>query len=124
MTFRSDPFVRWVRMPAAFVVVASLAALIDVAVLRALFAAHGFASTGALVAAKVAALAVAASVRLVLYRAVLLDAVRRVMHEQVARPPAPGEVRATVVVPALDEASAHRFDHRGHPWRRSPTLPW
>jgi len=104
MTFRSDPFVRWVRMPGAFVAVATLAALIDVLVLRSLYAAHGFSSTPALVGAKLVALSVAAVVRLVLYRAVLLGAVRRTLHEQVVRPPAPGVVRATVIVPALDEA--------------------
>jgi len=108
MTFRSDPFVRWVRMPAAFVVVAALAALVDVAVLRGVFAAHGFSSTTALVGAKVVALAAAAALRLVLYRAVLLGAVRRSLHERVARPPAPGMLRATVIVPALDEAAGIR----------------
>lgn len=105
MTFRSDPFVRWVRMPAAFVVVAALAALVDVAVLRGVFAAHGFSSTSALVGAKLVALGAAAALRLVLYRAVLLGAVRRTLHERVARPPAPGLLRATVIVPALDEAT-------------------
>jgi putative flippase GtrA len=103
-TFRSDPFVRWVRMPMAFVAVASLAALVDVAVLRAVFAARGFDTTPALVAAKVVALLAAALVRLVLYRAVLLEAVRQTLHERVPRPIAPGALRASIVVPALDEA--------------------
>ncbi|MEQ1785532.1 MAG: glycosyltransferase [Acidimicrobiales bacterium] len=105
MTFRSDPFVRWVRMPGAFVAVATLAALVDVAVLRGVFAASGFSSTLALVGAKLVALAVAAAVRLVLYRAILLQVVRRTLHERVERGPAPGSVRATVIVPALDEAA-------------------
>jgi len=105
MTFRSDPFVRWVGMPGAFVVVATLAAAVDVVVLRGVFAAHGFTSTSALVGSKVVALAAAASVRLVLYRGVLLGAIRRSLRSRVPRPPAPGEVRATVVLPALDEAA-------------------
>jgi dolichyl-phosphate beta-glucosyltransferase len=105
MTFRSDPFVRWVQMPTAFVVVAAIAALVDVVVLRGVFAAHGFSSTPALVGAKAVALAAAASVRLVLYRAVLLSAVRRSLLAKVARPPAPGVLRASVIVPALDEAA-------------------
>lgn len=105
MTFRSDPFVRWVQMPTAFVIVAAIAALVDVIVLRGVFAAHGFSSTPALVGAKAVALAAAATVRLVLYRAVLLSAVRRSLHEKVARPPAPGVLRASVIVPALDEAA-------------------
>ena len=104
MTFRSDPFVRWVQMPGAFVVVAAAAALVDVIVLRGLYAAHGFTSTVALVGAKLVSLSVAAVVRLVLYRAVLLSAVRRKLHEPVPRGPAPGVVRATVIVPAFEEA--------------------
>ncbi len=105
MTFRSDPFVRWVRMPAAFVAVAGLAALVDVGVLRGVFAVHGFSSTAALLEAKCVALAAAAVVRLVLYRAVLLGVVRRTLQERVTRPPAPGTLRASVVVPAFEEGA-------------------
>lgn len=103
MTFRSDPFVRWVRMPGAFMVVATVAALADVVVLRTLYAARGFSTTAALVGAKLISLSLAALVRLVLYRAVLLGAVRRTLREKVEREPAPGTERATVIVPALDE---------------------
>ena len=105
VTFRSDPFVRWVRMPAAFVTVAALAGLVDVIVLRSLYAAHGFDSVGGLAAAKLGAVAVAAVVRLVLYRAVLLSVVRRSIRERIPRPAAPGSLRATVVLPAFDEAA-------------------
>src|SRR5687768_4574260 len=42
VTFRSDPYVRWVQVPSAFAAIAGLAALVDVGVLRALFAATGF----------------------------------------------------------------------------------
>jgi putative flippase GtrA len=104
-TFRSDPFVRWVRFPAAFVVVAALAALVDVVVLRSLYAAHGFTTAAGLTGAKAVALAAAAAVRLLLYRAVLLGVTRRSLHEQVPRPSAPGALRLTVIVPALDEAA-------------------
>jgi dolichyl-phosphate beta-glucosyltransferase len=104
VTFRTDPYVRWVRMPAAFLAVAIVAALVDVTVLRVLFAAHGFTSTGALMAAKVVALLAAATVRGLLYRAILLSTVRRSLHERVPRPLPAGEHRATVIVPALDEA--------------------
>lgn len=103
-TFRSDPFVRWVRMPLAFVAVALAAGVVDVVVLRAVFAARGFDTTPALVAAKAVALVAAAVVRVVLYRAVLLQAVRHTLHERATRPTAPGDLRASVVVPALDEA--------------------
>jgi putative flippase GtrA len=103
-TFRSDPFVRWVQMPVAFVAVAAWAALVDMVVLRALFAARGFDTTPALVAAKAVALLAAAIVRLVLYRLVLLQSARQHLHRRVPRSPAPGSLRATVVIPALDEA--------------------
>lgn len=105
MTFRSDPFVRWVRMPGAFVVIATLAALVDVVVLKGIDTAQGLSSVSALVGGKAVALAAAAALRIVLYRAVLLTVVRRSLHERVDRPPAPGPLRATVVVPALDEAA-------------------
>lgn len=104
VTFRSDPFVRWVRRPWAFVGVASVAAVVDVLVLRGVFAAHAFETAGGLVAAKLVALAAAAAVRFVLYRALLLSVVRREMRERVDRPPAPGDRRVSVVIPALDEA--------------------
>lgn len=104
VTFRTDPYVRWVRMPGAFVAVAVFAGLVDVVVLRGLFAAQGATSAAGLTAIKLVALAVAAAVRLLLYRAVLLGTVRRAIHERVPRPPAPGDLRASVVIPALDEA--------------------
>ena len=104
VTFRSDPFVRWVRMPWAFIAVAATAALVDVVVLRGLHAAHGFDTAGGLVAAKGVSLAAAAAVRLGLYRALLLNVVRREMGARVDRPPAPGDRRASIVIPALDEA--------------------
>ena len=72
VTFRSDPYVRWVEVPPAFVGVALVAAAVDVIVLRALFAGTGFSSTTALVEAKLVALVAAGAVRLVGYRWVLL----------------------------------------------------
>src|SRR6266540_229167 len=56
VTFRSDPYVRWVRVPLAFVAVAGSAAVVDVVVLRALFAGTGFDTVDGLVAAKLVAL--------------------------------------------------------------------
>jgi putative flippase GtrA len=104
VTFRSDPYVRWVEVPPAFVVVAVVAALADVAVLRAVFAGTGFDSTTALVEAKVVALVVAGLVRLVGYRWVLLGEITRANRSRWQRPPAPGDCRLSVVVPAYDEA--------------------
>src|SRR3546814_8834654 len=91
-------------MPGTFLVVAAIAALVDVVVLRSLFAAEGFTTAASLVLAKVVALLAAAGVRFVLYRAVLLGAVRRGLQARTARTPAGGSVRASIVVPALDEA--------------------
>jgi hypothetical protein len=96
--------VRWVEVPPAFVVVAVVAALADVAVLRAVFAGTAFDSTTALVEAKVVALVVAGLVRLVGYRWVLLGEITRANRSRWQRPPAPGDCRLSVVVPAYDEA--------------------
>jgi putative flippase GtrA len=104
VTFRSDPYVRWVEVPAAFVGVASLAALVDVMVLRALYAGTGFSSTAALIEAKVVALVVAGAVRLVGYRWVLVGELTSARRVRWARPAPPGDLRMTVVVPAYREA--------------------
>jgi dolichyl-phosphate beta-glucosyltransferase len=104
VTFHSDPYVRWVEVPAAFVGVAALAAVVDVVVLRALFAGTGFSSTAALVEAKLVALVVAGVVRLVGYRWVLLGEHTRARRARWDRPRAPGACRLTVVVPAYEEA--------------------
>jgi putative flippase GtrA len=104
VTFRSDPYVRWVEVPAAFVGVAAVAAIVDVAVLRALFAGTGFSSTAALVEAKVVALVVAGAVRLVGYRGVLVAELTSARRVRWARPEPPGDFRLSVVVPAYGEA--------------------
>jgi len=104
VTFRSDPYVRWVEIPPAFFGVAAVAATVDVIVLRALFAGTGFDSTATLVEAKVVALLAAGAVRLVGYRWVLLGELTWARRVRWARPPAPGDYRLSVVVPAYDEA--------------------
>jgi putative flippase GtrA len=104
VTFHSDPYVRWVEVPAAFVGVAALAAVVDVVVLRAVFAGTGFTTTAALVEAKVVALVAAGVVRLVGYRWVLLGEHTRARRARWERPQAPGDCRLSVVVPAYDEA--------------------
>jgi dolichyl-phosphate beta-glucosyltransferase len=104
VTFRSDPYVRWVEVPPAFVGVAVLAAAVDVAVLRAVFAGTAFSSTTALVEAKVVALVAAGLVRLVGYRWVLLGELTRARRARWQRPAPPGDCRLSVVVPAYDEA--------------------
>ena len=104
VTFRSDPYVRWVEIPPVFVGVAALAAAVDIAVLRAVFAGTGFSSTTALVEAKLVALVVAGLVRLVGYRWALLGELTWARRVRWARPAPPGDYRLSVVVPAYDEA--------------------
>jgi putative flippase GtrA len=104
VTFHSDPYVRWVHVPVAFVGVAAVAALVDVTVLRALYAGTGFESTAALVEAKVVALVAAGGVRLAGYRWVLVSRLTRARRQRWPRPDPPGDRRLTVVIPAYGEA--------------------
>jgi dolichyl-phosphate beta-glucosyltransferase len=104
VTFRSDPYVRWVQVPLAFVGVAVMAAGVDVVVLRALFAGTGFHTVDSVLMAKLLALAAAATVRWFGYRAVLLAGLTLARKVRMPRPPAPGDVRLSVVVPAYHEA--------------------
>jgi dolichyl-phosphate beta-glucosyltransferase len=104
VTFRSDPYFRWLEVPVAFVGVAAVAAAVDVVVLRAAFAGTGFSSTVALVEAKVVALAAAGAVRWLGYRWVLLGELTSARRVRWDRPPPPGDRRLSVVVPAYGEA--------------------
>ncbi|MGI8939806.1 MAG: glycosyltransferase [Iamia sp.] len=104
ITFAGDPAVRWVQHPLAFVLAATAAGVVDVAVLRALVELTGWETAPELVAAKLPAIAVAAIVRFLAYRWVLFGPVRAELCERSLRPPAPGGRRLTVVVPAYREA--------------------
>jgi putative flippase GtrA len=103
VTFRSDPYVRWVEMPAVFVGIAAAAAVLDTGVLRILYEQSAFNTTDGLLAAKLLSLSVAAGFRLLAYRAVLVNRIRAARSERVIGPPSPGELRFSVVIPALDE---------------------
>ncbi len=105
LTFRSDPFVRWVYQPGAVAVVVTLAALADLSVLTLLVDPEpgGPASWQVLLAAKLTALLVAAVIRGVCYRWVLFQRVRRTQQLQTGRDRAPGDLRLSVVVPAYCE---------------------
>lgn len=105
LTFVDDPFVRWVHLPGAFVATAIVAGAIDVFVLQALVSATSLDDGFGLVWVKLPALAVAALVRWSAYRTVLFTGARRDLHERVPRPPAPGAVRLSVVVPTFREES-------------------
>jgi len=97
LSFADDPFVRWVRQPGTFVFSAFGAGLVDVAWTSSL------ARIWPLVAAKLVGLVLAGAVRFVTYRALLLTDTRRDLLIRRDRPPAPGDHRLTVVMPAYEE---------------------
>ncbi len=101
LTFRNDPFVRWVHQPWSWVAVVTLAGAADLSVLTLL--AGDRPRLGALLAAKSVAVFVAAVIRLVCYRWVLFQRVRRTQALQAGRERASGDVRLSVVVPAYGE---------------------
>lgn len=95
VTLRGDVVDRWIRQPPVFITVALVAGAIDMTI----FLTVGGPAAGA----KALALVVAAVVRAVFHRLVLFRAVRREQSSPVPRPPAPGDVRLSVVVPAFKE---------------------
>ncbi|HEY1119717.1 MAG TPA: glycosyltransferase, partial [Acidimicrobiales bacterium] len=101
-TFHSNPYFRWVRHPFAFVLLASVAAVVDAVVLRITFTAAGYTTVGGLLAAKALSLAAAAGVRAVGYRWVLGEAIRE-RRTPAGRPLVDGTYRLTVVIPAYRE---------------------
>lgn len=101
-TFRSNPYFRWVRHPMSFVLLASVAAVVDAVVLRATFTAAGFTTVAGLLAAKALSLSAAAAVRAVGYRWVLGEAIRE-RNTPAGRPLLDGTQRLTVVIPAYRE---------------------
>ena len=99
---RTGPYTRWVHAPLAFLLVATVAGLVDIIVLRTAFAAFGFTTTVGLIVAKVLAIAAAALVRLVGYRSILSELVRR-NRTPVPGPLDDGACRLSVVIPAYRE---------------------
>jgi len=96
----ADPFVRWVRDPRRFAQVAVVAGLVDLAVLQVLVVAVGDPSLPDLFGLKVIALAVAALVRVVGHRRILLRTIRADQAEPATRPAAVGDRRLSVVLPS------------------------
>lgn len=98
LTLGDDPFVRWVHEPLAFAGAAALAGAVDVFYTSVL--------PGPLALTKVLGLVMAGLVRLLLYRTVLLSPLRHdLLVRRPDRPPAAGDRRLTVVVPAFREES-------------------
>lgn len=100
VTYGGDLDVRWVRRPQAFAVAAVVAGAVDVLVTSSAVAGAGL----PLLAGKAVGILAAGVVRIVAYRGVLGTSIRRHIGQRRDRPPAPGDVRLTVVVPAKDEA--------------------
>lgn len=99
-----DPFGKWAQRPAAYAATAVLTGAFDVAV-TTLIAGIRPGGTGILVAAKVVALLFAGTLRALAYRVVNLEETRARLARRSDRPPPPGEMRLTVVVPAYREVS-------------------
>ncbi|MEQ8840612.1 MAG: glycosyltransferase [Acidimicrobiales bacterium] len=98
VTLRGDQLDRWIRQPPVFFAVAAIAGLVDLTLFVSL-------DGRSPAIAKAVALVAAASVRAVAHRLVLFRAVRRDQGQPAHRPPAPGGVRLSVVVPAYREAA-------------------
>ena len=96
-TLRGDQLDRWIRQPPVFVTVAVIAGIVDIVVFLAL-------GSVAALPAKLIAVGVAAVIRAFFHRVVLFRVVRREQGMPVHRPPAEGDVRLSVVVPAYNEA--------------------
>jgi dolichyl-phosphate beta-glucosyltransferase len=98
-TFQDDPRARLVREPGPFLRVALLGGVVDIVVLRV------WINFVPLFGAKLIALALAAAVRVVCYRALLVSRVRNDQSRRTERDRAapPGEVRFSVVIPAYRE---------------------
>ena len=104
VTFRDDPYRRWLAQHEAFTASAVVSGAVDVGVTAALLAVSGRRDTRTALAAKLPAVAVSGAVRWVLHRRVLFRVVRAHHVPDPARQPAPGDVRLSVVIPAFNEA--------------------
>jgi putative flippase GtrA len=96
VTLRGDRLDRWIRQPPVFATVAVLAGLVDLLVFTLV-------TSPAVFPAKLLAIGAAAVIRTVGHRLVLFRAVRRDQDQPSGRPPAEGDHRLSVVVPAFHE---------------------
>lgn len=105
VTFRDDPYRRWLAQHDAFTASTVVAGAVDCAVTASLLAVSGRRDTRSVLAAKLPAVAVAGATRWALHRRVLFRVVREAHVADRERPPAPGDVRLSVVIPAYQEAA-------------------
>jgi putative flippase GtrA len=105
VTFRDDPYRRWLAQHDAFAASAVVAGAVDIAVASSLLAVSGRRDGRAALAAKLPAVAVAGATRWALHRRVLFRVVRSGHVAAPDRAEPAGDVRLSVVIPAYDEAS-------------------
>lgn len=101
VTFAADPSRRWYRNHGAYALAAALALAADTTIVTLTIGDGDEWWWSVLV--KSVALAVAFGVRLSVYRLSMFEAVRNDQLLPVARPPAPGELRLSLVIPAYGE---------------------
>lgn len=104
VTFRDDPYRRWLSQHDAFAASAVVAGAVDCGVTAGLLAVSGRRDRRGAVAAKLTAVAVAGATRWLLHRRVLFRVVSADHVPDPARDRAPGDLRLSVVIPAFDEA--------------------
>ena len=104
VTFRDDPYRRWLAQHEAFTASAVVSGAVDIGVTAALLAVSGRRDARAALGAKLPAVAVSGAVRWVLHRRVLFRVVRGHHVPDPGREPPPGELRLSVVIPAFQEA--------------------
>ncbi len=99
-TFGNDRQNRWVRHPSTFIAMATIAGSLDLCIVTFLT----WAGT-AVWPTKLVAIGFAAGARWLTYRWVLFTEIRETLGERVDQPPAPGDPRLSVIVPAYNEGS-------------------
>lgn len=102
-TFADDPARRWFADAPRYLATAFLALAVDVGVFLALTARREGLAVLWLVAAKLVSLTAAFSIRSVLFRRTMFSAVRADQGSPLSRPPAPGALRLSLVIPAFRE---------------------
>jgi putative flippase GtrA len=104
VTFPDDPTRGWFERLGTYLATALTALAVDVAVISFLYWLFRPGWWLAYLAIKMPALAAAFAARMITYRDTMFVSVRDVQSEPAPRPPAPGDRRLSVVVPAYREA--------------------
>lgn len=104
VTFRDDPYRRWLAEHEAFAATTVAAGAVDVAITSGLLAIGGGRGARAGLAAKLPAVAVAGTARWAMHRRMLFRIVREGQVRRLDAPEPPGDLRLSVVIPAYDEA--------------------